>query len=126
MLLVTGKVGKSLVPMLTSWIKAKSIAVLCGNFGKNDKATCFVRELAQAAGAVGCGPCHQVVKVFEPRRSRGFKVCTHPSYMMMFGYFRQMQWREFPDELDKSFELGRDILDEMINYREPRNRSRGT
>ena len=68
-----------------------------------------------AAGAVGDGPCHQVVRVIDPRRrSLGFKTCTHPGFLMLFGYFRQMSWPEFPCEIDEEFKLGQDILDEMV------------
>ena len=111
---VRGKVNiKTTVPMLSSWIKLSKIAVLCGFFGKQGAP--FASSLAKAAGAVGDGPCHQVVRVVEPKRLNfGFKTCTHPSFLLLFGYFREMSWPEFPDEIDEEFKLGQDIIDEMV------------
>ena len=112
-LVVTGKVGKSERLMLASWLTLNMVVVLCGFFGKGPKATIFASELAKAAGAVGYGPCHQVVSFHDPR-SREFKVRTHPSYMMLFGYYNAMSWPEKPWEVPENFEMGRDILDELI------------
>jgi hypothetical protein len=94
---------------LVEWLVVSRIAILTGFFGDNKE---LVERLATDAGAIGFTPFYQNLWC-KINRSRGWECLTHPSYFLLFGFYRAMQWPKQCSGLPKGFELGEDIRNEM-------------
>ena len=94
---------------LVKWLVEDRIAVLTGYFGKHKE---LVATLAREAGAIGDMPVAQWFWPKNTGRSRGNKkvfTLTHPSYFLLFGFYRRM---EVPIS---HMPLGGDIQKDMIS-----------
>ena len=106
-------VSKADKERITQWLVVKRIAVLCGVYPKGENTCSFVSDLARDAWAVGWRPCAQEVGV-KTNRSGGVVAKTHPSFIMCFGFFNKFVWPESASPVPEDFEMGADILRELI------------
>jgi hypothetical protein len=95
---------------LVDWLAKDPISILAVAAGDNGR---LVETLAVATAAIGCSPVCQDLWCWNSR-SFGWECLTHPSYFLLFGTYRSMQWPTSTPTLPDDFELGEDIRSDMI------------
>ena len=98
------------VAALAEWVVQDRLAALTGFFG-NQKH--LISRLAEWSGAVLSTPMYQDVSSWDDR-SRGWRSLVHPSYFLLFGFYRAIRWPSEPAVLPEDFPLGDDIWHGMI------------
>ena len=87
------------------------LALITGWFGMDNSE--MVQQLARSSGASWERPLYQEVE-YAADRSRGQSSLTLPSYFIIFGSYRAIRWPNLPSTVPIRFEVGWDILDEMV------------
>ena len=97
------------IESLVSWIVMDRVAILTGNFGKDQR---MVRQIAMKANAIHDEALAQWITF--PSRSRGQEFWTHPTYFVCFGFHRGV-CMPMPQELPPGWQIGSDLFREMIH-----------
>ena len=106
-LVLRGRLSEDEKQAFVEWLVVDRIAILTGFFGKEAE---LVATVAKEAGAIGATPFYQCVWCRNNDRSRGWECLTHPSYFLVFGFYRAMRWPIYspvvPDDLgwEKTFD----------------------
>ena len=108
-----GDVSGSDVDALVEWLVVDRVAILTGFFGKRTQTA--VAELAQRAGAILDQPLFQGAQ-FWSSHSQGGEHWAHPSYFLLFGFYRAVTCTGAFSWVPNNFELGYDITSDMIQY----------
>ena len=95
---------------LIQWLVNGRIAMLAVAARDNRE---LVETLAVAAAAIGCSPVYQDMRCWNSRRNQ-WENLVHPSYFLLFGLYRTMQWPTGTPTLPNGWELGDDIRSDMI------------
>ena len=101
-----GDVSGSDVDALVEWLVVDRVAILTGFFGKRTQTA--VAELTERAGAILEQPLFQGAQ-FWSSRSRGWEYFAHPSYFLLFGFYRAVTCTEAFSWVPNNFALGYDI-----------------
>ncbi len=105
-----GSVDDEDLKALVEWIVKDRVAILTGHFSTSPH---MVQALATQAGAIHSTPRYQPVLLYHDR-TQVLEVYTHPSYFLLFGRWRRVQWPQYVDVVTEDIVLGKDILDNMI------------
>ncbi len=97
------------IESVVSWIVMDRVAILTGNFGKDQW---MVRQIAMKANAIHDEALAQWIKF--PSRSRGEEWWAHPTYFLCFGFSRGVHMA-MPQELPPGWQIGYDLFHEMIH-----------
>ena len=105
------RVSASETEAIAEWILMERIAILTGHFGNNRR---MVEDIAIGARAVFCEVLAQwmVMSNRPPQRTEAF---AHPTYFVLFGYYRSIHWPCHLDcQIPDTWSLGDDLRDEML------------
>ena len=95
---------------LIQWLVNGRIAMLAVAADDNRE---LVETLAVAAAAIGCSPVYQDMWCWNSYRNE-WECLAHPSYFLLFGLYKTMQWPTSTPTLPDDWELGEDIRSDMI------------
>ncbi len=97
------------IESVVTWIVMDRVAILTGNFGKDQW---MVQQIAMKANAIHDEALAQWITF--PSRSRGQEFWTHPTYFVCFGFHRGV-CMPMPQELPPGWQIGYDLFHEMIH-----------
>ena len=102
---------ETVVEALAGMCVCGRVAMVTGWFGKGNRER--VAALAQLSGATWKTPFYQEVRVTDRAAVAGNRVLLHPSYFIIFGRYKNLQWPTEPAALAQEFPMGDDLLAEM-------------
>ena len=97
------------VAAVAEWIARDRIAILTGFFSRDWD---LMSQLFSMSGATFQTPMYQEMAIKS--RSRGWQYLYHPTYFVLYGFYKAIRWPSGETRLPDYWQLGEDVRNDMV------------